>query len=242
MRRINTAVGLCWAAAAAAAAAAAPDCRASDAAVTAARDAVCASLVPASTPWCGYPDGTRSAGDWPSQSVYMNAALAALAAAPAGCLATPAASGVLSWLDASQATAALNGSFAWTWQVFQPQYFEMPRAAGERVEAPDTLGRKCWAYAYMTQVASRSLAALRGALAAAGLPAALLAAFEGSFSAAAPPAMASCDAVIANCFKNTSYQPALHNGTCAGDVALFGLGFQRENLLRGGVVAYPFWS
>ncbi len=225
------------------AAAAAADCRASDAAVGAARDAVCASLMPASTPWCTYPPGTRAAGDWPSQSVYMNAALAALvAAAPAGCLATPAAAGVLSWLDTSQTTAILNGSFAWTWQVFQPQYFAQPRAAGERIEAPDTLGRKCWAYAYLAQVAARTLAALRGALAAAGLPATLLAAFEGSFAVAAPPALASCNAVIANCFENTTYEPALHNGTCAGNVVLFQLGFQRENLLRGGIVAYPFWS
>ena len=116
----------------------------------------------------------------------------------------------------------------------------MPRAAGERIEAPDTLGRKCWAYAYLAQEAARSLAALRGALAAAGLPA--LAALEGTFAAAVPATLASCDAVIANCFLNTTYQPALHNGTCPGDVVLFELGFDRENLLRGGIVAYPFWS
>jgi len=148
----------------------------------------------------------------------------------------------MGWLDTSQSSPALNGSFAWTWQVFQPQYYDMPRAPGDRIEAPDTLGRKCWAYAYLAQVVARSLAALRGTLAAAGLPATLLAAFEGSFSASIPPTMASCDAVIANCFLNTTYQPALHNGTCPGDVVLFGLGFQRENLLRGGIVAYPFWS
>ena len=227
-----------------AAATAAPGCDASDAAVTAARDAACASLVqPAnSTPWCLYPAGTKSAEDWPSQSVYLNAVLGALlAAAPAGCLATPAAAGVLQWLDTSQSSAATAGSFAYTWQVFQPQYYDMPRAAGERIEAPDTLGRKCWAYAYLAQVAAGTLAALRGALAPAGLPATLMSALADSFSAAVPPTMASCNAVIANCFLNTTYEPALHNNTCPADVVLFELGFQRENLLRGGVVAYPFW-
>jgi hypothetical protein len=220
----------------------APSCAASDAAATAARNAACASCVQPynSTPWCLYPAGTKSAEDWPSQSVYINAVLSALVAAPPGCLATPAAAAVLTWLNTSQASAALSGTFAWTWQIFQPQYYDMPRAAGERIEAPDTLGRKCWAYAYLAQVAARSLAALRGALAAAGLPA--LAALEGTFAAAVPATLASCDAVIANCFLNTTYQPALHNGTCKSDVVLFYLGFQRENLLRGGIVSYPFWS
>ena len=99
-------------------------CAASDAAATAARDAACASLVQPynSTPWCLYPAGTKSAEDWPSQSVYVGAVLSALAAAPPGCLATPAAAAVLTWLDTSQASAALSGTFAWTWQVFQPQY------------------------------------------------------------------------------------------------------------------------
>lgn len=219
-----------------------PSCGASDAAVTAARDALCASLVSNSTPWCVYPSGTKSAEDWPSQAVYLNAVLNTLLAAPSGCLVTPAATSVLGWLDTSQSSPDLNGSFAWTWQVFQPQYYDMPRAPGARIEAPDTLGRKCWAYAYLAQVAARSLTALRGTLAAAGLPATLLAAFVGSFSDSVPPTMASCDAVIANCFLNTTYQPAAHNGTCPGDVVLFGLGFQRENFLRGGIVAYPFWS
>ena len=221
-------------------AAAAADCSASDRAVTAAHDAVCASLVQPATPWCEYPANVTAAEDWPSQAVYMGGALGALAAAPPGCLASSAAAAVRGWLDASQSAAALSGSFAWTWQVFQPDYYAMPRAPGERIEAPDTLGRKCWAFAYLAEVASAALAAAQAALASAGLPP--LAAFAGNFSASTAPTLSLCNRVIANCFLNTSYEPALHNGTCAGDVVLFALGFERENLLRGNIVAYPFWS
>jgi hypothetical protein len=228
--------------AAAATGALAADCTASDRAVTAAKDAVCASLVQpgTGTPWCLYPSNVTAKEDWPSQSVYMQAVLGALVAAPLGCLDTPAAAAVRAWLEASQSSAAVSGSFANTWQVFQVQYYDMPRAAGERIEAPDTLGRKCWAFAYLQQIASPILTVLQSALASAGLP--QLTAFVGNWSVSTGSTLALCDEVIANCFLNTTYQPSVHNGTCPGDVVLFGLGFQRENLLRGGIVAYPFWS
>ena len=228
--------------AAAAAAAAAVDCTASDRAVSAARDTVCASLVQPgnATAWCSYPAGVTAAEDWPNQAVYMRDALAALAAAPPGCLDSPAAAAVRGWLEASQSSAAVSGSFANTWQVFQVQYYDMPRLPNERIEAPDTLGRKCWAFAYLAQIASAALAAVQGALASAGLP--QLDAFAGNFSAATGGTLPLCNEVVANCFLNTTYQPSLHNGTCPEQVLLFGLGFQRENLLRGGIVAYPFWS
>ena len=34
---------------------------------------------------------------------------------------------------------------------FQVQYYDMPRLPGSRIESPDTLGRKCWAFAYLAQ-------------------------------------------------------------------------------------------
>ena len=79
-------------------------------------------------------------------------ALAALAS-DAGCFNTSAAAAAtLAWLDANQTTASGNpSSWGWTWTVFQVQYYDMPRKPGVRIEAPDTLGRKCWAFAYLDQ-------------------------------------------------------------------------------------------
>lgn len=224
-----------------AASAAAADCGASDARILAARYAACASLVQPgnSTPWCLYPANVTAAEDWPSQAVYFDEVLAALAAAPAGCLATPAAEDTAEWLDTSQAQAGVSGSFAWTWQVFQPDYYVTPRPPGSRLESPDTLGRKCWAFAYLAQIGAATLTAAQAALAAAGEPP--LPAFAANFTASVAPTLQLCDRAIANCFLNTTYDPG-HNGTCPGDVLLFELGFERENLLRGGIVRFPFWT
>ena len=38
-----------------------------------------------------------------------------------------------------------------------------------------------------------------------------------------------CDAVMANCFVNASYNPALRNGTCSHLIGQFFVGFQWEN-------------
>ena len=46
---------------------------------------------------------------------------------------------------------------------------------------------------------------------------------------------------MANCFVNKSYGPS-RNGTCAADILAFRyLGFERENILRGNVVRFPFF-
>jgi hypothetical protein len=50
-----------------------------------------------------------------------------------------------------------------------------------------------------------------------------------------------CEEVMANCFVNATYDPS-RNGTCPVDIFAFRyLGFDRENILRGNVVRYPFF-
>ena len=44
----------------------------------------------------------------------------------------------------------------------------MPRKPGSRIESPDTLGRKCWAFAYLKQF-KHLVAALQSALAVYGM-------------------------------------------------------------------------
>jgi len=217
--------------------AAPPDCAASDAALLARQWQVCRSLVGPNVSWCPYPSNVTAQEDWPNQAVYLNAVLSALAS-PSTCLGTPTARAVVDWLNTSQASADVDGSFMNTWTVFQVDYYAMPRAAGQRIEAPDTLGRKCWAFAYLAQTWAAGAAALEGALAAAGLSAA---AYAVAAAAAIPQTMELCEQVMANCFLNTSYTPA-RNGTCPTDIFAFHyLGFDRENILRDGVVKYPFF-
>jgi hypothetical protein len=214
-----------------------PDCAASDANLLHLRWMVCRSLVGPGTPWCLYPVNVSAAEDWPNQAVYLNEVLLALTS-PSTCLGTATALDTVRWLNSSQADAAVAGSFMNTWVVFQAQYYSMPRGAGERVEAPDTLGRKCWAFAYLAQTWEEEAAAIESALLAAGLSAA---AYARAVTAAVPQTMQLCEQVMANCFVNASYDPR-RNGTCAGDIFDFHyLGFERENVLRGNVVKYPFF-
>jgi hypothetical protein len=211
-------------------------CAASDANLRLRRETICASLVGPTTPWCTYPaNNVTAAGDWPNQAVYMHDFLAALVD-NSTCLSTPYAHDSVSWLNTSQADPTVSGAFMNTWTVFQVQYYDMPRQPGVRIEAPDTLGRKCWAFAYLRQLWDE--AGLERALGAAGLSAA---AFAGEYDRAVPETMLLCSEVLANCFVNASYDPA-RNGTCPGDSALFFLGFQRENALREFVVEYPFFG
>ena len=51
-----------------------------------------------------------------------------------------AAAATVGWLNAQQADPGYSGGFMWTWEVFQVQYYDMPRLPGNRIEAPDTLG------------------------------------------------------------------------------------------------------
>ena len=214
-----------------------PDCSASDAALQQLQWRVCSSLVGQGVPWCPFPANVTAQEDWPNQAVYLNELLSALAA-PATCLSTPTARAVVVWLNTSQASPAVSGAFMNTWTVFQAQYYDMPRAPGERIEAPDTLGRKCWAFAYLAQTWAAGAAALASALAAAGLSAG---AYADAAAAAIPQTMELCAEVMATCFLNSTYTPA-RNGSCPTDIFVFRyLGFERENILRNNIVKYPFY-
>ena len=218
-------------------AALADPCAASDANLLSLRYTVCRSLVGPGVPWCIYPANVSAAEDWPNQAVYMNDVLLALAA-PTTCLNTATALDTVTWVNASQADATVAGAFMNTWVVFQAQYYDMPRQPGDRIESPDTLGRKCWAFAYLAQTWASQAAALADALRAAGLSAA---AYVNAAAAAIPQTLELCEEVMANCFVNATYDPR-RNGTCAGDIFSFRyLGFERENILRGNVVRYPFF-
>jgi hypothetical protein len=219
------------------AAAAPPDCAASDANLLHLRATVCRSLVGPGVPWCPYPANATAQEDWPNQAVYMNNVLLALSS-NATCLGTAVARDTVAWLNSSQADPTVAGAFLNTWVVFQAQYYDMPRQPGQRIEAPDTLGRKCWAFAYLSQTWAAEAAALQGALGAAGLSAG---AYAQAAGAAIPQTLELCEEVMANCFLNKSYDPR-RNGTCSADVLAFRyLGFERENLIRGNIVAYPFF-
>lgn len=214
-----------------------PDCVASDAALQRLQAVVCRSLVGPGVSWCPYPSNTTAKEDWPNQAVYLNELLLALAA-PTTCLSTPVARATVAWLNTSQADPAISGAFMNTWVVFQAQYYDMPRAPGARIEAPDTLGRKCWAFAYLAQTWANEASPLALALSAAGLSAA---AYADAAAAAIPQTMELCEEVMANCFVNATYDPS-RNGTCPVDIFAFRyLGFDRENILRGNVVRYPFF-
>ena len=211
------------------------DCNTSDENLRLKREIVCASLVQPPTPWCNYSANVTSSEDWPNQAVYMHAVLDALVS-PSTCLDTDEASDTVSWLSGPQSNVSESSSFMSTWQVFQVQYYDMPRQPGERIEAPDTLGRKCWAFSYLRQLWNET--ALSGALVKAGLNATP---YIKATDFAIPLTMSLCSEVLANCFVNASYDPS-RNGTCTGDAALFYLGFQRENALRGFIINYPFYS
>ncbi len=149
------------------------DCHRSDAQMRDKRETVCSSLVQAPTPWCGdsYKNVTAKE-DWPNQAVYMQNLLEGLLS-PSTCLNTSYAEGTINWLNTSQvhsfrssvaannqfgaifsiqAIANISGAWMWTYDTFQVQYYDMPRKPGERIESPATLGRKCWAFAYLAQV------------------------------------------------------------------------------------------
>ena len=225
--------------AAAGGAAAGGGCGASDAALLHARKMLCNSLVQGRTPWCRDDWQNVSASkDWPSQAVYLVDVLEALLAAPAGCLRTPYARDTVGFVNGSQADPGVSGTFMWTWLDFQVQYYDMPRKPGDRIESPDTLGRKCWAFAYLRQLLPALWQPLADRLAPAGLN---LRNFTAVSNRAIPETFALCEKVMANCFLNTTYNPAKHNGTCKTKIFEFHrLGFLRENIKRKNIVKYPF--
>ena len=213
------------------------DCTASDALLFQQKAMLCGSLTQQHTSWCGnlWENTTsKPSCDWPSQAVYMQNILNTLVA-PNTCLNTTFARETISWLNNEMSSQSIGGNWMNTWMVFQVQYYDMPRKPGTRIESPDTLGRKCWAFAYLKQFWNP--VALQHAVATVGLNVSRL---SKATANAIPFTMGLCEKVMANCFKNSSFTPS-RNGTCPGKIALFHyLGFDRENLKRHNVVKYPF--
>lgn len=213
------------------------DCTASDRLLFQQKAMLCGSLTQQHTSWCGnlWENTTsKPSCDWPSQSVYMQDILNTLVA-PNTCLNTTFARETISWLNNEMSSQSNSGNWMNTWMVFQVQYYDMPRKPGTRIESPDTLGRKCWAFAYLKQFWNPQ--ALEYAVATVGLNVSRL---TQATAKAIPFTMDLCEKVMANCFKNTSFTPS-RKGTCPGKIALFHyLGFDRENLKRHNVVKYPF--
>ena len=208
-------------------------CSASDANLIYRRRKICASLG-------GCPTGNVTAeGDWPNQAIYMNNLLVSLIS-ESTCLNTTVAKETVAWLNVTDTT---KSSWWYTWVVFQVDYYAMPRKAGERIESPATLGRKCWAFAYLAQVRvschspypchspylPKIWPALKPALGAATKSEGLsLESFISAYDAAIPQTLNVCKRTMANCFVNASYD-ARRNGTCPGAVGEFYVGFQWEN-------------
>ena len=69
--------------------------------------------------------------------------------APSTCLNTTEARRTIDFLSVVEAAKSPWWS---TWVQFQVQYYSMPRKPGDRIESPATLGRKCWAFAYLRQI------------------------------------------------------------------------------------------
>jgi len=69
--------------------------------------------------------------------------------APSTCLNTTEARRTIDFLSVVDAAKSPWWS---TWVQFQVQYYSMPRKPGDRIESPATLGRKCWAFAYLRQI------------------------------------------------------------------------------------------
>ena len=157
---------------------------------------------------------------------------------PRACLNTTEAAATVDWLGVTSPNAS---AWWYTWLVFQPNYYNMPRRPGARIESPATLGRKCWAFAYLRQVWVGDAAPLRPALeqAAARVGGVGLRHFIGAYDGALPLTMNLCDRVLANCFLNATYDPS-RNGTCPVEEAQFYVGFAWEDEQRGGVVRFPF--
>ena len=191
---------------------------------------LCNSLVQGDTPYCHNAwQNVTASKDWPNQAVYMQGILGTLAS-PTTCLNTSYARDTAAWLDSEMTNVSLTGNFMWTWLVFQVQYYDTPRKPGTRIEAPDTLGRKCWAMAFLQQDWTAKNQSLMLRLSVHGLSVAALAK---AYERAIPLTMQLCQKVICNCFLNTTYDPS-HSGHCKLDVDKFHyLGFDREAIHPG---------
>lgn len=127
-------------------------CASSDSHLKELRDTICSSLVGPGTPWCDPGSSNVSSDkDWPSQVTYMQALLDTIPDSST-CLNTTYALDTVQWINTVQGNANVSGTFMNTWVDFQVQYYDMPRKPGARIESPGTLGRKCWAFAYLQQL------------------------------------------------------------------------------------------
>lgn len=207
------------------------DCVQSDQSILKYRAAICESIVSADRVCCGAtpPSKVDVHRDWPNQAVYMKHLLTALLSNDT-CLNTTYARSTANWMNADTA------QFYWTWDIFQVQYYDMPRKPGVRIEAPDTLGRKCWAVAYLKQIWETGLREKFKALLDFDA-----ANFTTMYDKSIPTTMDLCTKVRNNCFVNASYDPS-RAGSCSGKLAEFYLGFQRENALRGFKISFPWTS
>ena len=202
------------------------------------RQVVCQSLAPDTKTWWCDPGNATADGDWPNQAVYFLRVLSTLSTGEK-CLQSRYAADTVRWMK-FQGNVNVTGGMMWTWRIFQGQYYSMPRKAGTRIESPDTLGRKCWAFAYLGQFWEEGLgSALETALSKNG--GYDIGNFTSAYQAAIGYSMDLCEKVMANCFENSTYTPS-RNGTCNLKVYDFKyLGFERENLKRRNCVHYPFY-
>eukprot|EP00040_Diaphanoeca_grandis_P009219 m.48049 g.48049 ORF g.48049 m.48049 type:complete len:241 (-) comp20652_c0_seq1:116-838(-) len=210
------------------------DCSDSDKTIRLKRETVCSSLTQGNTSWCG--DSWKNVTaheDWPNQAVYMQQLIVELTATSTPCLTTQYVHDTVRWLNESQAEPSVSGSWMWTYLVFQPQYYEQPRKPGARIESPATLGRKCWAFAYLKQEWASTSAPFVNALATANQS---VPQFVSEYNYAIPLTMMLCHKVMMSCFVNATPTPA----TCPSKILEFKAGFERENALRDFVVKYPF--
>lgn len=191
------------------------DCTASDANLLARQGTLCASLACSDACPCHNMTG---AGDWPNQAVYMKNVLTAIVD-PDTCLETATAKAIVSWLSVTDPKLS---AWWWTWVIFQLQYYDMPRKPGARIESPATLGRKCWAFAFLRQKWPALKPALLAAVPSLGM-------FASAYDKAVPLTVNICHEVMANCFVNASYEPSMRNGTCPDAIGAFYTGYAWEN-------------
>lgn len=170
---------------------------------------------------CQLAHNLTAEGDWPNQAVYMQDLLQAVVA-PDTCLNTPQAKETIAFLNIVDPTK--SGWWS-TWVQFQVQYYDMPRKPGARIESPATLGRKCWAFAYLRQVWGPLKPVLEVATTTHGLS---LRPFITAWDSAVALTMPLCHRTMANCFVNKSYDVA-RNGTCPEAIAQFLVGFTFED-------------
>jgi hypothetical protein len=206
-----------------------------DTALSRQRAYICDSLVQTNTWWCGkdWQNATKASKDWPSQVVYLQDLINNLQTIPTNCKTTKYYKDTIQWLNYSLMDPTISGNFGYTWDVFQVQYYDTPRLPNTRIESPDTLGRKCWAFAYLKDM-YKPASIIRN------IPYNLNN-FTSIYEKSINLTFTLCNKVLSNCFVNDTYNP-IRNNTCKGKSFEFHwLGFERENIKRKNILKYPWW-